>query len=129
MIIGNLNYDKTQDLYTGELATLSVGARKVVFQPSKSETEKAPDYRVVSQSKAGDVEFGAAWKKRSKEGVDYLSVRLDDPTFGHPFNCAVVAVERQHREIHPRVVARQPQGKDRVARRLRAAREGRPLSC
>ena len=91
MIIGNLTYDKTKDLYTGELATLGVGTRKVVFQPSKATGDKAPAYRVVSQNKTGDVEFGAAWKKRSEEGREYLSVKLDDPTFGQPFNCAVVA--------------------------------------
>ena|SRR5579883_2765517 len=91
MIIGNLTYDKPGDSYTGELATLSVGTRKVVFQPSKATGEGAPEYRVVSPGKSGDVEFGAAWKKRSKEGQDYLSVRLDDPALGHPFNCAVMA--------------------------------------
>jgi uncharacterized protein (DUF736 family) len=91
MIIGNLTYDKTRDLYTGELTTLSVGIRKVVFQPNKATGDKAPAYRVVSQSKTGEVEFGAAWKKRSEEGREYLSVRLDDPTLGQPFNCALVA--------------------------------------
>jgi hypothetical protein len=36
-------------------------------------------------------EFGAAWKKTSQNGRDYLSVRLDDPSFGR--------VIRQHREF------------------------------
>jgi uncharacterized protein (DUF736 family) len=38
-----------------------------------------------------DVEFGAAWKKRSKEGRDYLSVKLDDPALTQPINCSLVA--------------------------------------
>ena len=91
MIIGNLSYDKTGDTYTGELASLTVATRKVVFQPSKATGEKAPAYRVVSQSKAGDIELGAAWKKRTEEGRDYLSVKLDDPALGQPFNCALMA--------------------------------------
>ena len=91
MIIGNFTHNTAQDTYTGELATLGIGTRKVVFQPNKATGDKAPAYRVVSQSKTGDVEFGAAWKKRSEEGREYLSVKLDDPTFGQPFNCAVVA--------------------------------------
>ncbi len=91
MIIGNLTYDQKADTYAGELATLSVGTRKLVFQPSQATGEDVPEYRVVSPGKGGDVEFGAAWKKRSKEGQNYLSVRLDDPALGKPFNCAVMA--------------------------------------
>jgi hypothetical protein len=29
-------------------------------------------------------EIGAAWSKRSSEGRDYLSVKLDDPSFNAP---------------------------------------------
>jgi uncharacterized protein (DUF736 family) len=30
------------------------------------------------------VEIGAAWSKRSEEGRDYLSLKLDDPSFTAP---------------------------------------------
>jgi uncharacterized protein (DUF736 family) len=90
MIIGNFTYNETQDTFTGELATLEVGARKVMFRPIEARTDKAPHYRVVGLSKSGDVEFGAAWKKRSEEGRDYLSVKLDDPALTQPLNCALV---------------------------------------
>ena len=30
------------------------------------------------------VEIGAAWPKRSEEGRDYLSLKLDDPSFNAP---------------------------------------------
>ena len=29
-------------------------------------------------------EIGAAWSKRSEEGRDYLSLKLDDPSFNSP---------------------------------------------
>jgi uncharacterized protein (DUF736 family) len=32
----------------------------------------------------GRAEIGAAWSKRSSEGRDYLSVKLDDPSFTNP---------------------------------------------
>ena len=32
----------------------------------------------------GKVEIGAAWPKRSEEGRDYLSLKLDDPSFNAP---------------------------------------------
>ena len=71
MIIGNFNYNKAQDTYTGEIATLSGATRKVVFKPSEATGDKVPQYRVLGPSKAGDIEFGAAWKKRTDEGRDY----------------------------------------------------------
>lgn len=86
MIIGN--FTKARDTYTGELTTLTGGALKVVFQPSEARSDKAPDYRITAA--AGDIEFGAAWKKRSKEGRDYLSVKLDDPALVRPLNCVLV---------------------------------------
>ena len=30
------------------------------------------------------MEIGAAWSKRSNEGRDYLSLKLDDPSFNAP---------------------------------------------
>jgi hypothetical protein len=35
MIIGNFTYDRTRDTYTGELATLTVAVRKVVFSRAR----------------------------------------------------------------------------------------------
>ena len=90
MIIGNFTCNEAQDTYTGELATLSVATRKVVFQPSEARGDKAPSHRVVSPGKTGNVELGAAWKTRSEEGRDYLSVKLDDPSLAQPLNCALV---------------------------------------
>ena len=42
--------------------------------------ENAPSHRVF----VGRAEIGAAWAKRSSEGRDYLSVKLDDPSFTAP---------------------------------------------
>jgi len=37
MIIGDFKHDKAEGTDTGELTTLTVAARKVVFQPSKAQ--------------------------------------------------------------------------------------------
>ena len=93
MIIGNFTYNPAKDTYSGELATLTVTARALVFQPNEAKGDKSrkqPNYRVVSPSKGGDVEIGAAWKKHSDEGREYLSVTLADPALTQPVNCALV---------------------------------------
>ncbi len=38
-------------------------------------------------------EIGAAWSKRSNEGRDYLSVKLDDPSFNAPIYANLFGAE------------------------------------
>jgi len=39
------------------------------------------------------VEFGAAWKKTSREDREYLSIKLDDPSFAAPIYASLVEAE------------------------------------
>lgn len=57
MIIGNFTHNEAQDSYTGELATIEVSARKVMFRAIEAKINKAPHYRVVSPTKTGDVDY------------------------------------------------------------------------
>ena len=72
--------------YNGSIKTLTLDVKKARLRASGSETEKAPDFRIFS----GEVEFGAAWKKTSRENRDYLSVKLDDPSFAAPIYASLV---------------------------------------
>ena len=74
--------------YIGSIKTLTLNI-KAKFSPSDKENDKAPDFRIF----AGQTEFGAAWKKKSGEGRDYLSVKLDDPSFPAPIYASLVEVE------------------------------------
>jgi uncharacterized protein (DUF736 family) len=65
----------------GEIVTLSVQAKGVRIVPEENRAnDNAPSHRVY----VGRAEIGAAWSKRSNEGRDYLSVKLDDPSFTAP---------------------------------------------
>ncbi|SDG43712.1 Uncharacterized conserved protein, DUF736 family [Bradyrhizobium sp. Rc2d] len=67
--------------FTGEIVTLSLQARNVRIVPETNRSgENAPSHRVY----VGRVEIGAGWSKRSNEGRDYLSLKLDDPSFTAP---------------------------------------------
>ena len=72
--------------YAGAIQTLSLNVRQASMRPVQSEGEKSPDYRVFT----GQTEFGAAWKKTSRENRDYLSVKLDDPSFAGPIYATLV---------------------------------------
>jgi uncharacterized protein (DUF736 family) len=65
--------------FTGTVTTLALHV-KARISPAEKANDKAPDFRVF----AGPTEFGAAWKKKSNEGREYLSVKLDDPSFPAP---------------------------------------------
>ena len=67
--------------FAGQIVTLSVQAKNVRIAPEANRSgENSPSHRVY----CGRVEIGAAWYKRSNEGRDYLSLKLDDPSFTAP---------------------------------------------
>jgi uncharacterized protein (DUF736 family) len=94
MIIGNFIYSKQDKLYTGTIQTMSRYHEDVLFQPAKKQGEKSPDYRVTVDSPQGSVELGAAWKRKSAKGREYLSVRLDDPANASPFFAALLPSQK-----------------------------------
>ncbi|WP_425069567.1 DUF736 domain-containing protein [Reyranella sp.] len=74
-------FKKSGNEYQGEIVTLSVQARGVRIVPEANRSNgNAPSHRVF----VGRAEIGAAWSKRSNEGRDYLSLKLDDPSFNAP---------------------------------------------
>jgi uncharacterized protein (DUF736 family) len=74
-------FKKSGSELQGEIVTLSVQTKGVRIVPEDNRSnENAPSHRVY----VGRAEIGAAWAKRSNEGRDYLSVKLDDPSFNAP---------------------------------------------
>ncbi|MGD9843921.1 MAG: DUF736 domain-containing protein [Variibacter sp.] len=84
------NFTVNGNGFVGTVKTLALGTVKAKIVAAERTSEKAPDYRIF----AGTIEFGAAWKKKSQEsGRDYLSVKLDDPSFAAPIYATLVEVE------------------------------------
>jgi uncharacterized protein (DUF736 family) len=74
-------FKKSGNELVGELFTLSIQAKGVRIVPETSRTgENAPSHRIL----IGRIEVGACWSTRSNDGRDYLSVKLDDPSFNAP---------------------------------------------
>ena len=75
------SFKKSGGEFQGEIVTLSVQTKNVRIVPETNRAnDNAPSHRVY----VGRAEIGAAWSKRSNEGRDYLSVKLDDPSFNAP---------------------------------------------
>ena len=59
---------------------LTTGIFVRIVAEATASNDKAPSHRVF----VGRAEIGAAWSKRSEEGRDYLSLKLDDSSFNAP---------------------------------------------
>ena len=77
--------------FTGSVKTLALNV-KATFVATEKDNDKAPDYRI----RTGATEFGAAWKKTAREtDREYLSVKLDDPSFPAPIYASLVEGEER----------------------------------
>jgi uncharacterized protein (DUF736 family) len=81
-------FTKIGEDFAGTVKTLALNVKAKVVRADK-ENDKAPDYRIF----AGAIELGAAWRKTSGAGREYLSVKLDDPSFPAPIFASMVATE------------------------------------
>lgn len=80
--------------FHGTIRTIALSIEAVI-RPSEKETEKAPDYRLF----AGAIEFGAAWRKTSRDARAYLSVKIDDPSFPAPIYASLIEGENGEQRL------------------------------
>lgn len=79
-------FTKTNNGFAGTIETLTLISENVTVTSIKKTADTAPDFRV----KAGTVEIGAGWNRTSKDGNQYISVKLDDPCFAAPIYANLV---------------------------------------
>ena len=84
--------------YSGSIKTLSLNVKSAQLRANDKTDEKAPVFRIFS----GSTEFGAAWKRTSREDREYLSVKLDDPSFPAPIYASLVEIDGGHSLIWSR---------------------------
>lgn len=73
--------------FIGHLQTLLLHQDIIIIPAESSDAENAPDFRVHvfdGMNNEPGAEIGAGWKRTGEKAGDYVSVQLDDPTFGHP---------------------------------------------
>jgi len=87
------DFVKDGDAYVGELSGFAVNCFGLRFVPvTDKKGDSAPDFIVTGKEEATANEFeaGAAWRKTSKQGKPYLSVKLDGPALPQPIQCALI---------------------------------------
>ena len=84
-------FTQNDDGYTGNIHHMGLSLPVVTFSPMPVKQGNGPDFVVIGQTVGAEFEIGAAWKKTSKKGKAYLSVKLDGPMLAAPINCALTA--------------------------------------
>jgi uncharacterized protein (DUF736 family) len=80
-------FKKSDNEFQGEIVTLNLQSKGVRIVPDSTRmSDNAPSHRIY----IGRAEIGTGWSKRSNEGRDYLSVKLDDPSFTVPIYANLV---------------------------------------
>ncbi|MBZ7927606.1 DUF736 domain-containing protein (plasmid) [Ensifer adhaerens] len=83
-------FTSSENGFTGSIRTLALNV-KVRISRVDNPSDKGPQFRIF----AGAVDLGAAWQKTSEQGRDYLSVKLDDPSFPAPIYATLTGVESE----------------------------------
>jgi uncharacterized protein (DUF736 family) len=94
-IIGT--FKATENGYEGTLETLTLKAN-ISLEALKKNNDSQPDFRVYHVTEQFKSDIGAAWKKKTDEGAEYLSVNIDDISFASKAYCRLVktGAERGH---------------------------------
>lgn len=77
-------FTRTKSGYAGRVRTLIIDAELVLVPAENSDAENAPDFRIHLGPDDDGPEIGAGWKRTGEKAGDYVSLQIDDPTFGHP---------------------------------------------
>jgi uncharacterized protein (DUF736 family) len=70
--------------FTGHLQTLTLDIELALVPAENSDSENAPDFRVIAGSDDQAREVGAGWKHFGEKAGEYVAIQIDDPTFVQP---------------------------------------------
>ena len=70
--------------FAGHLHTLTLDIDLVLVPADPSDSENAPDYRVIAGEDDEAREIGAAWKHVGEKAGAYVAIHIDDPAFVQP---------------------------------------------
>ena len=73
--IGRVQFNPAENSFTGFLKTMTLEAN-ITFLPIANPNPNGPDWHIIAEN---GFEVGAAWKKQSQQGTEYISASFDAP--------------------------------------------------
>ena len=84
----------TSNGFTGRIKTFLLDADLTLSALREPVGENPPDF-LITLGKQGDGPFvGAARKRRTEKGTDFISLRIDDPSFSGPIFAGLFPSEK-----------------------------------
>ncbi len=77
-------FTATANGFEGQLQTLTLSTMLAIVDAEPSDTENAPDYRVMTGEGGEAHEVGAGWKRVGEKAGSYVALLIDDPAFTQP---------------------------------------------
>ena len=78
------NFTATGSGYSGRIHTMSLDAIVSLIPAEPSESENAPDYRIILGDDEHGPEIGAGWKRSGEKAGAFVALQIDDPAFARP---------------------------------------------
>lgn len=75
------NFSATEAGYSGRIQTISLDAIVTLIPAEPSESENAPDYRIILGDDEYGPEIGAGWKRSGEKAGAFVALQIDDPAF------------------------------------------------
>lgn len=82
-------FTRTPKGFQGRIETIKLDVALRIVPAEQQEGENAPDWRVHLGKTDNGPEVGAGWNETGERAGDYVSLRLDDPTFAQPIRAAL----------------------------------------
>lgn len=81
------------DGFAGRLHTLTLDVPLTLVPANTSDSENAPDYRVMAGDDDEAREVGAAWRHVGEKAGAFLALVIDDPAFVRPLRANLFRVD------------------------------------
>lgn len=78
------NFSATETGYSAHIQTISLEANVTLIPAEPSESENAPDYRIILGDDEHGPEIGAGWKRSGEKAGAFIALQIDDPAFVGP---------------------------------------------
>ena len=71
--------------FAGNIKTLTLNIEVTLEPNRKKQSDKVPDFHLFH----GTDEIGTGYKKATEEGLEYINIKFDDPSFAYPVYCSI----------------------------------------
>lgn len=83
------SFIRTANGFEGVVETAMLDIRVSIVPADSADAGKTPDWRVYRGDDGDGPEIGAGWNESGERAGDYVSLRIDDPTFAQPIRAAL----------------------------------------